>query len=101
VLAVAGNHDCDFKLATSVRGIVLESLKPEKIDDAVIIQCVGIQQHYAAFADGFNPPPAGALATGADLVYRKRVVELWGKKILFHLLNSAWVSQLHEKPGSL
>lgn len=101
VLLVAGNHDCDFKIATSVRGIVLDSLKPEKIDDAIITECVGVQGHYDAFADKFDPPPVDALTTGVDRIYRQRVIQLGGKTVVFHLLNSAWSSQLHEKPGSL
>src|SRR5262245_33078553 len=76
VLTIAGNHDCDFTLATSIRGIVLDSLKPEKVDDAVIAQCAEVQRHYDSFAATFNPLPEGALATGSNRIYRQEVVEL-------------------------
>ena len=101
VLTVAGNHDCDFALSNSIRKIVLDSLKTDNIDDDVIGQCTDIQRHYAAFAGQFNPPAAGTLATGIDRLYSQTVVEQGGKRIVFHLLNSAWVSQLHERPGTL
>ncbi len=98
---IAGNHDCDYSLATSVRTILIDTLKPDKIDNAVISQCTEVQKHYNAFAGSFNPPRAGAVATGLDHVYRQIVVNQGDKRIVFHLLNSAWVSQLHEKPGTL
>ena len=80
---------------------MLDSLKTDNIDDDVIGQCTDIQRHYAAFAGQFNPPAAGTLATGIDRLYSQTVVEQGGKRIVFHLLNSAWVSQLHERPGAL
>ncbi|MGE3807275.1 MAG: metallophosphoesterase, partial [Gemmataceae bacterium] len=91
----------DFGIATSVRTILIDNLKSDTIDNAVIAQCTEVQKHYNAFADGFNPPPSGAVASGLDLLHRQVVVDQGGKRIVFHLLNSAWVSQLHEKPGSL
>ncbi len=101
VLTVAGNHDCDFALSNSIRTIVLDSLKPDNIDGDVIAQCTGIQRHYSAFAGQINLPVEGTLATGIDGLYSQAVVEQGGKRIVFHLLNSAWVSRLHERPGSL
>lgn len=100
-LTIPGNHDCDFSQATSVRAIVIESLKPDKIDDAVIAQCAQVQRHYDSFATTFNPAPAGQLVTAADRLYRQELIELGGEKVILHLLNSAWMSQLKERPGSL
>lgn len=101
VLSIAGNHDCDFGIATSVRTIVIDNLKPDKIDCAVIAQCTDVQQHYRTFADGFNQPRSGVVMTGLDHLHHQIIIDQGGKRIVFHLLNSAWVSQLHEKPGSL
>lgn len=101
VLTVAGNHDCDFGLSNSIRKIVLDSLKPNNIDEDVIEQCTGLQRHYSTFARQFNPPAAGTIATAIDRLYSQAVVELGKKRIVFHLLNSAWVSLFQEKAGSL
>ena len=101
VLTIAGNHDCDFSLADSVRGIVIDTLKPERIDDAVVAQCIGVQKSYGQFADYCDPPPTGTVSTPADRIYRQVMIQQGGATLAFHLLNSAWISQLREKAGCL
>lgn len=101
VLTVAGNHDCDFELSNSVRKIVIDALKADNVDDAVIAQCTEIQRHYFAFATQLASPVSEVARTPLGRLYRQTVLEHNGTKILFHLLNSAWVSQLQEKQGSL
>src|SRR5262245_36668130 len=101
LMTVAGNHDCDFCLANSVREILISSLRPEKIDDAVITQLVHPQQHYQAFARGFHTHSQASPESSLHSLYRSSSISLADKTILFHLLNSAWISQLREKPGTL
>ena len=101
VLMVAGNHDCDFSLSRSVRRIVLDSFKPDEIDDDIIAQFTDIQRPYFGFVGHFDASAAGTLPTGVDRLYSQAVIEQGGKTIVFHLFNSASMSQLHEKPGGL
>jgi hypothetical protein len=100
ILLIAGNHDCDFARATSVRSILIGSLKPEQIDDAVVSQCIDPQREYFEFAHELEGADGDASKEYGHL-YRQVAIRVADARIVFHLFNSAWLSQLHEKPGTL
>jgi|GEM_PF-1337701 len=99
VVTIPGNHDCDFTLADSVRALVLSAMKPDTIDVAVVKQCVTVQKNYVTFASVYDTESAST--AGFDPLYRQRIEEVGGKRIVFHLFNSAWMSKKGEDPGHM
>jgi predicted MPP superfamily phosphohydrolase len=99
-LFVPGNHDCNFDQDSQARRIIISTLQrenPSAVDASVIETCTALQAAFFAFAAPFN----GAGSGSGDRVYRSYDVTFDGKLVKFHLLNTAWVSQLKERQGEL
>jgi hypothetical protein len=100
VLTIPGNHDCHFGQNTSVRNILIDSVKPGQLDEAVFNACTDAQNHYFEFANK-HIPTNNALTTSYDKLYRRVELPVASKRVVFHLVNSAWGSQKEEKQGNL
>ncbi len=93
VCFVPGNHDCDFALSNSVRDLLVNTVKAADIDEKVFKEISGVQQAYRFFSTKYN-------TTSEELIYTKEL-NVSGSRILFVLINSAWMSVLKETPGHL
>ncbi len=96
IVLVPGNHDCNFDLdsqirANSIKGINYKSLGN---DDSVLNTCISVQDDYWNFYSNFNKLPNSRLSYQITDAIN-------GKKICFHCHNTAWMSQIKEKTGSL
>lgn len=97
VVSVAGNHDCDFAGDQSVRSLVLEAVskKPNEVTPAVAAQIKSVLSNFEAHR--------------AQHVHKMSAVNPWvavhvtdGElRILYVLIDSAVMSQLHEVQGRL
>jgi len=99
LLAIPGNHDCDFSRANQVRELILRNLDVEALKDASIVgSCTEVQQPFFEFLRAVDP----SLATSfQDPLCDTRDFKVDGATIRFTLLNSAWCSSLQEQQGSL
>jgi hypothetical protein len=102
VLCIPGNHDCNFDLAGDTRSMAADYLRERiagfKIEGEIAHSCVAVHDEYFAFQARLlqNAPKSGA----ARFAWQE-VLELNGHRIVVNCLNSAWLSQLHEKQGEL
>jgi hypothetical protein len=95
---VPGNHDCNFIGSPAARSAVIKSLGAETPWDASIPTiCTAVQSNYFEFVgnmgcsqglDSIN------LVSEERIVAETHTIAVWG-------INSAWVSQLKEQPGSI
>lgn len=101
-VAIPGNHDCNFRTPHAARDLLTNGLvnkNPSTVDASTIEVCCEPQQSFFEFRDLF----AGSqiLLKGSHLYYEYRIGDEDVPDVLIKCLNSAWLSQLHEKPGSL
>lgn len=96
MIVVPGNHDCDFSKNTQNRTNSIRNINYEIIgtDDSVIDSCLTVQEDFWEFYSQYNDVPS-------DKLYYPITDQVNGVNITFHCINTAWVSQLEEKPGSL
>jgi hypothetical protein len=99
-LIVPGNHDCDFSGDQAARNVMLRAVTdtevpPQSIQD-ILLHPLG------AYFD-FARTVAGAThAITSDAPFYRAVDLSDGPAVLrIHLLNTAWMSSIHEQPGSL
>ncbi|MFW9998199.1 MAG: metallophosphoesterase [Candidatus Odinarchaeota archaeon] len=99
---VPGNHDCDFGRGNkTVREIVIEKIQQDgdkAVDEGVITQCCEPQNNFLKFLKSYN---------GNDnIVYSDKLLRIIeynfdNFNIVFNCYNTPWISQLHEKPGTM
>lgn len=94
---IPGNHDHDFSVNTKVREMLLASLigsnDADKADNDVIAQLTVGQKNFNEFVSGWQQK--------SPSVYSVVRFDIPNGEIIFHLINSSWMSTLHEKQGSL
>ena len=105
VVFLPGNHDCNFATDTAarrricIRGQLIANADPSAIGDGSIIDiCTSIQKKFFSFCQRLsaeNEP-----TSGPDRMYREHRLTLGSEEILVRVLNSAWDSELKEKPGT-
>ena len=106
VVAVPGNHDCDFSMHTRTREEVFKNIRTDEsllVDDSVIELCTEVQTaFFSTFLEEVETPgsrrPIKGLAERLGYQYR---FEHKSASIRFVCLNSAWMSQLNEDYGGL
>jgi predicted MPP superfamily phosphohydrolase len=96
---VPGNHDCSFSEEPAVRKALLATIGPGAAwDSSVPEACTSVQQPFFAFA--LNVTDSVLHFSSKDLICTHRLsidshhIGVWG-------INSAWMSQIHERPGSI
>ena len=101
VLMSPGNHDCDFGSRNAdVREIVIEKIRstsPDSIKESIIDECTNIQDSFFKFRDEL----AVIQPINLDKLWQSYIIEAGGKRVVFHCLNVAWMSQLHEQQGQI
>lgn len=89
---VPGNHDCDFGIKSSVRDILIESMNCDKVDSEIYNEMISAQKNYFAFSKNERY---------SDEMVQLQEVIFDGHKYGFLLINTAWMSQLHEEYGKI
>ncbi|QYK47853.1 MAG: hypothetical protein KF838_13810 [Phycisphaeraceae bacterium] len=104
ILSVPGNHDCDLSSHTQVRDLLVAN-PPRSPDSSVVNACLEVQTPYRVFENslpsfsrGFTAPPE---RVDHSMLHHEYVFTLGSDHLSFHLLNSSWLSRLHEQPGTL
>jgi hypothetical protein len=98
---VPGNHDCDFGQQGGIRPVLLRSISENlsSLDhnaDQVREMC-RVQDSFFVFEQGYSK----VMREGISRLYYARIFEADGKEIIVHCFNTAWVSVLKEKQGSI
>lgn len=103
MVSVPGNHDCDFGCEGNIvrsellRGKGLNLLEPE-----IITTATSIQKGYWNFAAEWQKEDYCYFCK-SNSIFTENIfsIEDQGLNIVFHCINSAWCSQLHEKQGEI
>ena len=94
LLIVPGNHDCDFSNDQTVRDYLISNLSESTMNLSLFSEMNKVQTNFFIFTKNFFEFDNASLCNKVE-------VTLGNKVFLFLLLNSAWMSQRHEKPGHL
>ncbi len=105
LVAIPGNHDCDFSSPDRVRDLVLPSLLRDgcgAMDPTVVETCTRVQKPFFDALDAYATSGLGVAATAYDrrLSYQYQV-PVGNKTLRLLCLNTAWLSQKHERQGEL
>lgn len=93
LLFVPGNHDCNFENVGSVRQVLIDNVKASNVDQDYYLRVSEVQKNFNDFASRYQSE-VGSLFSVVDF-------DADGNKIAFLLINSAWMSILHENPGKI
>lgn len=93
VAIVPGNHDCDFSTETSIRKTLIASVHQSNIDLDYYRNVASVQNEYQNFAKSYG--------IDIDTVLPRIEIKCGDFSVLFVMVNSAWMSVLHENPGNL
>lgn len=97
---VPGNHDCDFALDNATRRSVIGSTGNADFawDQSVPDTCTKVQEHFVAFGETMNnkliPVGKASLISRFSVNVDDVAVSFWG-------INSSWMSQIRESPGTI
>lgn len=97
-IIVPGNHDCSFLSSSAARSALIKAVGAETAWDASIPSiCTAVQSNYFNFIRNLG---CSSGLDSTNLISETRIVAdqypvtVWG-------INSAWMSQLKEQPGSI
>ena len=99
-VVVPGNHDCDFQRSSDLRELAIGSVSKGNVFDVdgdIVRSCLSVQDKFFEFSKALT----GHLPSAAQRLYSESEYRVGTHKIRFHLYNTAWVSRLHESPGTL
>lgn len=89
---VPGNHDCNFTKTTSIRKTLLQSISPD-IDETFYDSVSNVQSEFFSFANSYETGFKGMIGT--------KEIETSKGKVLFLLINTAWMSTIEEQHGKI
>jgi hypothetical protein len=101
-IAIPGNHDCDFLEATAARTALREVVQqtPNRLEDVSFADiCLAPQRRFLQFAQALNGPQSSEVKD--PRIYREFRLVLPDGELLICCCNTAILSELHEKPGTL
>jgi hypothetical protein len=98
IVCTPGNHDCDFSGDQSARDELLANLKPKVPTKSIGDIILGPQQQYMDFVEsqGYQSSVCAGRPYKSELQ-----VETETQRLDVTLLNSSWMSSIHEQAGSL
>src|ERR1700744_37723 len=93
---VPGNHDCDFSLDSQLRRNTIAHMGYPTLgnDNSVVSQALCVQAPFWEFYRQYASEPA-------DKLYYRVPYDIDGREIVFHCVNTAWMSSLKEEPGTI
>lgn len=99
-ILLPGNHDLDFSLDSEARRTLIANGSLLKVGDGSLIEvCTAPQKAFFEFA-GFSPESSDFSAIN-KLLFEHTIETSDHNKIVFRTLNTAWLSRVQEKGGSL
>ncbi|WP_417739732.1 hypothetical protein [Rosistilla oblonga] len=100
MILVPGNHDCDFSGDQAARDGIIQLIKDtESPAESIADLTLKPLKEYFKFANA--SPDRDAAITKDSPFYKSFDLSSEGKTLRFHLFNTAWMSTIHEKTGSI
>ncbi|TGL36827.1 metallophosphoesterase [Leptospira koniambonensis] len=96
ILFVPGNHDCNFESESDLRKSIINNISYNSLgsDNSVIDCALSVQSEFWEYYSKFRSIPENKL-------YYRVEDKIGNFAICFHCYNTAWMSNLKEKPGTL
>lgn len=104
IIAVPGNHDCDFSTSSGTRTYILEKVgikDPAAVNEDVVGELTAVQDAFFEFASALGGGSSVKANKGPGRLYYERRFGVGNHTISFHCFNAAWMSQLHEPQGQM
>jgi ABC-type oligopeptide transport system ATPase subunit len=105
LIAVPGNHDCDFSREQTARTFVLDGVvrQPERGRDSSVARlCLDVQESFFEFLRCYAPPTAARDNGGRDpQMYYEYELKVDGESVTILCCNTAWLSRRQEIQGQL
>ena len=100
IVAVPGNHDCDFTDAhvRKIRSFLLDRINRNDVDGFdhdLVVEAMNPQRNY------FDITPEIHSIKDDCPIAKYLQMNLGGRNVCFQLFNTAWISELQEQPGRL
>jgi predicted MPP superfamily phosphohydrolase len=96
--AIPGNHDCDFSLDTKARKNVINTAKNDnEVDESIVESATIVQRDFFDILDVYFSENINLV----NKIYWSYTYKSNGVSILLNCINTAWVSELHERPGNM
>ena len=93
VVCVPGNHDCNFTNESSVRNVLINSVRNSDIDKEYYYNATTVQTEYRDFSTNFG--------INCDDILPRSEITCGDSSVLFLMANSAWMSTINESPGRI
>ncbi|SNR54762.1 metallophosphoesterase [Hymenobacter mucosus] len=98
MIAIPGNHDCDFGPVNLLRDNIIPVIRGGVgLDDFMINACVQVQEKFNVLLKGYFQENINI----HNNLYWEYFFNIDGETILFRCCNTAWLSELKEKPGQM
>lgn len=102
LVMVPGNHDCNFDRENDVRRMIIQNARSMAFgDSSALDQCLLVQEEYRQFTADLGAACDGVHCVALEKWYDAQPITLGSMRVGIQLYNSAWLSQIHENPGSL
>ena len=99
-VVVPGNHDCNFQRLSDLRDLAIHHLPSSDALDVngdIVRTCLSVQDEFFKFFESLTNQRQSI----TQRIFSECEYQIRGHTIRFCLYNTAWVSQLHESPGTL
>ncbi|UYZ64131.1 STAND family AAA ATPase [Hymenobacter weizhouensis] len=98
MVAIPGNHDCDFGNPGLARESIIKSMRVNNIiDDSIIDICTNVQNNFFELFKIYFSRNVHFF----NKLYWEYKFDAKGQELLFRCYNTAWNSELREKPGEM
>ena len=100
LLLVPGNHDCNFHSPATLRDFIINHFSRDDVltpDQELLTNCVSVQRDFLHFLHQL----ISDAPSETHPVYSEQDYSVGPTTIRFHLYNTAWISRLHELPGTM
>ncbi|MDE0005328.1 MAG: metallophosphoesterase [Rhodospirillaceae bacterium] len=101
ILCAPGNHDVDHSRRRQIRNALIQQIRRDStlsIDKAIIDECTQEQRAFFQFRDDLE---GDAILVYTDPLLRVHRIRDGDSIVQINVLNSAWMSSMHEDPGSI
>ena len=105
IIAIPGNHDCDFSVTSKLRDIVVDGVLANRqtaFERPIVDTCTSVQSTFFQALESFCTMGPGAALENypSRLAYQYRI-SVGASHVRALCFNIAWLSRLHEGQGSL
>lgn len=102
LVAVPGNHDCDFdRDDNAVRTSLLVNSQLDMSNPSIINTCTSIQDNFFSFIQDWDNNIGVIVGASRDNIFTINGLKYEDISLKFHCINTAWCSSINEEPKKM